>query len=808
MKFSLCFCIIMVLKLTATAKQVTSFVQGAEKFSANLTASYSKQRPDGNFLVSPAGNVMSMTYLQSFSSSPAIFQIMEAFGLTLDSLKRSKFKLFTDNLVGDKDVSISVSTGLFISPDVRIYRRFACVSKIFFKAHIENVNFTYPSASKIINSWIENDNDYRFKGDLKFDIDNAISLFLANVVYFRGNWLNKFPIGNTINEKFTTSKKEYNVPMMYRTGSFYTGSIPGVKASFIELPYENKKFSMIIILPDEINGLEEVEDKLSTLNIQKLTENGESKHVKLSIPKFKIRKLTEMSSTLKSMGISEIFDYRQNFVRISKHDCNVSRYYDMSFIEVYEDGTESSSYDVEESDYEGDDDDGINSSNVASFAVNHPFHFKIIKNINDYDNVILFAGSVREFSAKMKPSLCFCLLLILKLTVAAENFHPFTKAAENFSARLTRIISKNETENVVTCPVGEVIALSLLGSSSYLTALTEIKDAMGITPEVNTREEFQFFIDNLHVNTSVTLKILTGLFINSKVPIISEFKNLSMDFFKIKVDSIDYSDAYGAAIKINSWLEEETDFEIDNILDFEKVNESTSMIVTNVVNFRGNWLNGFDTDSTVINTFSTSDGDKQNVPMMYTNNSFITGSVSDLNASFIELPYEDTLFSMIIILPNEVNGLEEVEDKLATMTIKELRQNGKNETVRLSMPRFEIETELEMTSALNKMGVNAIFTDSDYFDRISKNATHVSQFLQKSCINVNEQGTVASGVVGFQSASLVVDGTNYSEVPTFVVDRPFHYKIIKNVNDDSGESIVLFAGNVKKIEENPFAIFE
>ncbi|XP_043468662.1 antichymotrypsin-2-like [Leptopilina heterotoma] len=374
--------------------------------------------------------------------------------------------------------------------------------------------------------------------------------------------------------------------------------------------------------------------------------------------------------------------------------------------------------------------------------------------------------------------------------VAINN--SFIAAAEHFSAKLTKTISKNEGYNFVISPVSEVLALSLLGSSSDTTALKEIKDTIGLTPENNKREEFQFFVDNLHAKANVTLKILTGLFINANIPIKNEFRMLSTNFFKIKLDSVNYSHPYGASAKINSWLEQETDFKIDNLVDFDKINESTSMIVTNAVYFKAKWLNKFCAEKTVENTFSTSDGDKQNVPMMYTDSSFITGPISDLSASFIELPYEDTQFSMIIILPYKVDGLEEVEDCLATMTLTQILSNGNYMPVRLGMPKFQIKTELEMTNALNEMGVNAMFTESDYFSRISDNATHVSLFLQKSYIDVNEQGTVASGIVGFQSASLVNENI-YPQMPTFSVDRPFHYKIIKYVNETSTESIVLFA---------------
>lgn len=45
---------------------------------------------------------------------------------------------------------------------------------------------------------------------------------------------------------------------------------------------------MLIVLPDDMNGLRNVEDVLETLTLEQITRNGLSTIVDLNLPKFKV----------------------------------------------------------------------------------------------------------------------------------------------------------------------------------------------------------------------------------------------------------------------------------------------------------------------------------------------------------------------------------------------------------------------------------------------------------------------------------------------------------------------------------------
>lgn len=56
---------------------------------------------------------------------------------------------------------------------------------------------------------------------------------------------------------------------------------------------------------------------------------------------------------------------------------------------------------------------------------------------------------------------------------------------------------------------------------------------------------------------------------------------------------------------------------------------------------------------------------------------------------------------MYIILPNKVNGLQKVEANIEKVDFAQL--NGMRTRIMLSLPKFKIESKLELESALSKV---------------------------------------------------------------------------------------------------------
>lgn len=162
-----------------------------------------------------------------------------------------------------------------------------------------------------------------------------------------------------------------------------------------------------------------------------------------------------------------------------------------------------------------------------------------------------------------------------------------------------------------------------------------------------------------------------------------------------------------------------------------------------------------------------------------------------LEAEIIELAYGfDEKFSMVIFLPNKQVPLIKVIDNLRILglhtVIENLNQSEEDEDLEVHIPRFSISSDHKLNGILQQMGVRDLFdANTANLSKISRHLTYVSQFVQKSVIDVNEKGTLASAISG---ATL-----SFTIIPSeFHVNRPFAFMIIERTTNT-----ILFCGHVK-----------
>lgn len=60
---------------------------------------------------------------------------------------------------------------------------------------------------------------------------------------------------------------------------------------------------MMILLPDEKDGLKKLENNLSKIKIHKISEKMSQYHVTVKLPRFKLEQSFELEDTLSNVGI-------------------------------------------------------------------------------------------------------------------------------------------------------------------------------------------------------------------------------------------------------------------------------------------------------------------------------------------------------------------------------------------------------------------------------------------------------------------------------------------------------------------------
>ncbi|XP_048832360.1 serpin B6-like isoform X7 [Brienomyrus brachyistius] len=245
--------------------------------------------------------------------------------------------------------SLSIANRLFGEQSYQFVEKFLTDSKKHYQAELEPVNFrSGAEAARVnINTWVEKQTNAKIKNLLTPGmLDHLTRLVLVNAIYFKGNWQKKFDPANTREMPFKTNKND-SVPvmMMEKKAKFGFTFIPEAKCQVLEMPYVDDELSMLIMLPNEVNGLEELEQKLTYENFTEWTRPNMMRiqEVIVSLPKFKLEETYDMNQVLSSMGMVDAFDeLKCDFSGMSPdNDLVLSKVVHKAFVEVNEEGTEA-----------------------------------------------------------------------------------------------------------------------------------------------------------------------------------------------------------------------------------------------------------------------------------------------------------------------------------------------------------------------------------------------------------------------------------------------------------------------------------
>ena len=211
-------------------------------------------------------------------------------------------------------VTLAMANSLWAQQDYGFNGDFLTSVKKNYQADAYNVDFksSPQSASERINTWV----DEKTKGNIKYlvkadQLAKDERLMLCNAIYFKGKWAQQFDVKDTQPSPFFISSNEtVSVPMMHQNSSFKMAYIDDNDLCLLELPYIRNDFSMVILLPGNVDGLATIEQQLSAEKLQgwldKLRDRSESK-IDVEIPRFKSSKSYDLVKVLNRLGASMLF---------------------------------------------------------------------------------------------------------------------------------------------------------------------------------------------------------------------------------------------------------------------------------------------------------------------------------------------------------------------------------------------------------------------------------------------------------------------------------------------------------------------
>ena len=241
----------------------------------------------------------------------------------------------------------------------------------------------------------------------------------------------------------------------------------------------------------------------------------------------------------------------------------------------------------------------------------------------------------------------------------------------------------------------------------------------------------------------VQLKVANALWPRKGYEFLKEFLSLAKKFYASRITPVDYDDGEAARKMINDWVEERTESKIKDLIPAGVLDSMTRLVLVNAIYFKGVWADQFDPALTSQAPFFTAPDVQVQVPMMTRKQDFRYAEDGDVQ--ILELPYAGDDLSMIVLLPREINGLEELEASLNLESLDKWMGNLNGTEVEVTLPRFEVNFPFRLDDTLKAMGmVNAFSNKADFSGMDGSQELFIGAILHKAFVVVNEQGTEAA----------------------------------------------------------------
>ncbi|MCX5797614.1 MAG: serpin family protein [Elusimicrobia bacterium] len=378
--------------------------------------------------------------------------------------------------------------------------------------------------------------------------------------------------------------------------------------------------------------------------------------------------------------------------------------------------------------------------------------------------------------------------LLLAAAVAAA---PAPRTPEDFAFDLfKKVASASPAKNVFLSPSSARWALSMAYAGSAGDTQKAMALALGAPPLAEDLAlESNRIASLMSADPKVTLRVANSIWLKRGFLFKEAFTSSVTAAFRAEIFERDFMPA--DADEANAWVSGKTEGKIPTILD--KFGPGDRALLLNAVYFKGSWTDQFKKERTRPDDFHLAGGAVVRRPLMerYGGYPYFEGE----GFQALRLPYGGGRLGMIVLLPAPGRPLDSLIETTANAAGWRAVIGGLNEKQGLvRLPRFKLDFSASLGGPLAGLGMGVAFdrlrADFTGMAEATKPADRlfISRVLQKTFVEVNEEGTEAAAATAVVMASR---GSARPAAPPFefIADRPFLYAV-----EDNATGELLFLG--------------
>lgn len=346
---------------------------------------------------------------------------------------------------------------------------------------------------------------------------------------------------------------------------------------------------------------------------------------------------------------------------------------------------------------------------------------------------------------------------------------------------LPKLFAEEAGKNRVYSPTNLYMALAMLAEITDGNTRAQILKVLG-TSDVG---ELRAAVDDAwktlyHDDGAITTILASSLWLrnDSSVSYIKEtIDRLAANYHASVFSGTMGSEEYNKALR--TWLNEQTGGLLEESVSQQSLDANTALAVATTLYYSAKWDQEF-MGTAVKDKFHAGSGDIECDFMKQT----ITGyyyAGDRFAAVYKNFEYEsNTLDNMIFFLPDEGVSVEELlEDPqvLAMLGCPYEQPQSKFITIHLSVPKFDVASDSNVSSCLQQLGITDAFTSGTAdFSPIAENAKdfYLSKVDHSVRVQIDEEGVKAAAYTVLPLAGAEMPP---EEEADFILDRPFLFAI-------------------------------
>ena len=362
------------------------------------------------------------------------------------------------------------------------------------------------------------------------------------------------------------------------------------------------------------------------------------------------------------------------------------------------------------------------------------------------------------------------------------------ESVNDFSFDSAAVVLSAEEENVCYSPISLYMALAMLSTGAEGDTKKELTQLLKVADTGYLSEQMGMLYRLMYYDNDISKLYMTNsLWMNKDYEIKPEFVQNAMDKFYAAANTLDFSDVKSGET-ISQWISDNT----NGLLEPEiKVNPQNLMLILNTIYLNDQWSNKFEDSVTKQDTFYLADGQSADAQFMY--GEFHTDITEGDGYTAASLYMKNT-GRMIFVLPDEGVDTASILGSADVMAAIADSQNSRSGLVKISLPKFDFDSEFDLVDSLRRLGMELSFDPNNAnFSNMTDMQAYVSGVKQGSNVSVDENGVEAAAytAITINTTAAIED----NESIELKLNRPFIFIV------QSNEGIPLFIGVVQNPTE-------